>query len=301
MSRSGVRVRLPAPEEVINLLNKEKKTKELLSDIAKLEKKHEDKIAVIIVSALRKSEKTIEESDLIAIWDEAEDKIIDLIYELLERVYRLILEFIKEVYPEAKISKRIDIKSLTWQEDGKTIEDRVKLYCDYAHEVLKTDKNISDLRDKSNEDIVEYIYNLVIEDYNKKLEDVPPVVQNDFEKSISLKVIDKNWMNQLDAMEALKEGVGLRGYAQSNPLQVYALEGFQMFDNMLATISEEISNFLLNAEVRQNTEREEIKNIKTNDGKETVKRKPKKTVDKIGRNDSCPCGSGKKYKQCCGK
>ena len=73
--------------------------------------------------------------------------IIDLIYELLERVYRLILEFIKEVYPEAKISKRIDIKSLTWQEDGKTIEDRVKLYCAYAHEVLKTDKNISDLRD----------------------------------------------------------------------------------------------------------------------------------------------------------
>ena len=143
-----VRLLSPAPEEVINLLNKEKKTKELLSDIAKLEKKYEDKIAVVIVSALRKSEKTIEESDLIAIWDEAEDKIIDLIYELLERVYRLILEFIKEVYPEAKISKRIDIKSLTWQEDGKTIEDRVKLYCDYAHEVLKTDKNISDLRDR---------------------------------------------------------------------------------------------------------------------------------------------------------
>ena len=63
---------------MINLLNKEKKTKELLSDIAKLEKKYEDKIAVVIVSALRKSEKTIEESDLIAIWDEAEDKIIDL-------------------------------------------------------------------------------------------------------------------------------------------------------------------------------------------------------------------------------
>ena len=143
-----VRVPSPAPEEVINLLNKEKKTKELLSDIAKLEKKYEDKIAVVIVSALRKSEKTIEESDLIAIWDEAENKIIDLIYESLERVYRLILNFIKGVYPKAKISKRIDIKSLTWQEDGKTIEDRVKLYCDYAHEVLKTDKNISILRNR---------------------------------------------------------------------------------------------------------------------------------------------------------
>lgn len=130
------------------MLNKEKKTKELLSDIAKLEKKYGDKIAVVIVSALRKSEKTIEESDLIVIWDEAEDKIINLIYELLERVYRLILVFIKGVYPKAKISKRIDIKSLTWQEDGKTIEDRVKLYCDYAHEVLKIDKNISILRNR---------------------------------------------------------------------------------------------------------------------------------------------------------
>ena len=75
-------------------------------------------------------------------------------------------------------------------------------------------------------------------------------------------------MNQLDEMEALKEGVGLRGYAQSNPLQVYALEGFELFDRMLATISGEISNFLLNAEIRQNIEREEVKNIKTNDGKE---------------------------------
>ena len=108
-------------------------------------------------------------------------------------------------------------------------------------------------------------------------------------------------MDQLDAMEALKEGVGLRGYAQSNPLQVYALEGFDLFDNMMAHISAEISNVLLNAEVRQNIEREEVKNIKTNDGKEGVKSKPKKADKKVGRNDPCPCGSGKKYKKCCGQ
>ena len=169
--------------------------------------------------------------------------------------------------------------------------------------LLKKKKlNINDLQDKSTEEVIDFVYNLVIEDYNKKLEDIPEEIQNDFEKSISLKVIDKNWMDQLDAMEALKEGVGLRGYAQSNPLQVYALEGFQMFDGMLATISEEISRFLLNAEVRQNTEREEVaKNIRTNDGKEAVKKQPKKKEEKVKRNDPCPCGSGKKYKQCCGK
>ena len=137
--------------------------------------------------------------------------------------------------------------------------------------------------------------------YNKKLEDVPEEIQNDFEKSISLRIIDKYWMDQLDAMEELKEGVGLRGYAQSNPLQVYALEGFQMFDNMMASINAEISTFLLNAEVRQNLEREEVKNIQTNDGDKASKKQPKKSEKKVGRNDPCPCGSGKKYKQCCGK
>lgn len=150
-------------------------------------------------------------------------------------------------------------------------------------------------------ELIDFIYEIVVDDYSKKLENVPKDIQDDFEKSISLRCIDKNWMDQLDAMEALKEGVGLRGYAQSNPLQVYALEGFDLFDNMMANISAEISNFLLNAEVRQNIEREEVKNIKTNDVKEGVKSKPKKADKKVGRNDLCPCGSGRKYKQCCGK
>ena len=168
--------------------------------------------------------------------------------------------------------------------------------------LLKSKKLVKkELENKSTEEIIDYIYNIVLNDYNKKLEDIPVDVQNEFEKSISLRVIDKNWMNQLDAMEELKEGVGLRGYAQSNPLQVYALEGFEMFDNMMATISEEISRFLLNAEIRQNIQREEIKNIHASHEGEETKRTPKRAAKKIGRNDPCPCGSGKKYKNCCGR
>ena len=170
-----------------------------------------------------------------------------------------------------------------------------------AHLLKRKKLTKKDFDDKSVEEVEDFIYNIVIDDYKKKLEDVPQEIQDDFEKTISLKILDKNWMNQLDEMEALKEGVGLRGYAQSNPLQVYTLEGFQMFDNMMASTEAEISNFLLNAEVRQNIEREEVKNIRTNDGKEGVKSTPKKADKKIGRNDPCPCGSGKKYKQCCGK
>jgi len=170
-----------------------------------------------------------------------------------------------------------------------------------AH-LLKSKKLIKEeIKDLNNGELIDKVYEIVLTDYNNKLKELPEEIIDDFEKSISLKIIDKNWMDQLDAMEALKEGVGLRGYAQSNPLQVYALEGFNLFDRMMATINAEISHYLLNAVVRQNIEREEIKNMRTNDGKETIKNKPKKADNKIGRNDPCPCGSGKKYKQCCGK
>ncbi len=170
-----------------------------------------------------------------------------------------------------------------------------------AH-LLKSKKlNKNELKDLKTEEIIDKIYDIVLIDYNNKLKEIPQEIIDDFEKSISLRIIDKNWMDQLDAMENLKEGVGLRGYAQSNPLQVYALEGFQLFDNMMANTNAEISQYLLNAVIRQNIEREEVKNMRTNDGKEGVKNKPKKADKKVGRNDPCPCGSGKKYKQCCGK
>ena len=170
-----------------------------------------------------------------------------------------------------------------------------------AHLLKRKKLTKKDFEGKSTDEVINHIYDIVVTDYNKKLEDVPEEIQNDFEKSISLRIIDKYWMDQLDAMEELKEGVGLRGYAQNNPLQVYALEGFQMFDNMMASINAEISTFLLNAEVRQNLEREEVKNIQTNDGDKASKKQPKKSEKKVGRNDPCPCGSGKKYKNCCGK
>ena len=145
------------------------------------------------------------------------------------------------------------------------------------------------------------IYDIVLKDYSEKLKDIPKEIQNEFEKSITLSILDKNWMNQLDNMEHLKEGIGLRGYAQTNPLQAYALEGFELFDNMLKETNKEITTYLLKAEIRQNLERVENKNIRTNDASESVKKQPKKVEKKVGRNDPCPCGSGKKYKQCCGK
>ena len=187
-------------------------------------------------------------------------------------------------------------------EDVLTHNDIVNICEIFNSNLLKSEKLVEkDLENKSIDEVQNTIYDIVIKDYNEKLSDVPKEIQNDFEKAITLRVLDKNWMNQLDNMEQLKEGIGLRGYAQTNPLQAYALEGFQMFDNMLKETNREITTYLLKAEVRQNLERHENKNIKTNDSSEGTKKTPKKVENKIGRNDPCPCGSGKKYKQCCGK
>ena len=102
-------------------------------------------------------------------------------------------------------------------------------------------------------------------------------------------------------MSHLREGIHLRGYAQEDPLRAYTMEGFDLFDSMMQKIDKDVSIFLLKAEIRHNVERKPAaKKMMTNDGKEEAKKAPKR-VNKIGRNDPCPCGSGKKYKQCCGK
>ena len=109
-------------------------------------------------------------------------------------------------------------------------------------------------------------------------------------------------MEHINTMSHLREGIHLRGYAQEDPLRAYTMEGFDLFDSMLQRIDKDVSIFLLKAEIRQNIERKEnTKNVTTNESEESApKRKPKKSK-KIGRNEPCPCGSGKKYKNCCGK
>ena len=162
----------------------------------------------------------------------------------------------------------------------------------------KNNLKFVDIKDLNDEEVEKFITDLVIKDYEDKIKDVP--VSNDFEKAISLRVIDSNWVEHMSAMEHLKEGIGLRGYGQVNPVQAYTMEGFELFEDLLTRIDNQIATFLLNAEIRQNVTRKQTLDGKANDGKEKEKATPKR-VNKIGRNDPCPCGSGKKYKNCCGK
>lgn len=162
----------------------------------------------------------------------------------------------------------------------------------------KQNLKVEDIIDLKDKDVPEYISSLVIKDYEEKVKGLP--VRNEFERAISLRVIDSNWVEHMNTMEHLKEGIGLRGYSQTNPVQAYTMEGFELFDKLLDKIDNDISVFLLKAEIRQNTKMKQTIKGSANDGKEKIKSTPKK-VTKIGRNDPCPCGSGKKYKQCCGK
>ena len=174
--------------------------------------------------------------------------------------------------------------------------------CEQLNENLlrKGHINVSEIINKSKEDVIEILQNKLVEEYENKISELPVEIVNDFEKVIALRVIDTNWMDHINTMDHLKEGIGLRSYAQTNPLVAYTNEGFQLFDEMLEKISQETIQYLLKAEITQNLERKEVvKPTGTNDSKDKVKKQRK--VDKVGRNDPCPCGSGKKYKQCHGK
>ena len=173
---------------------------------------------------------------------------------------------------------------------------------DFANEnLLRKDIKKKDIEGITPEEVIDKIAKQVISEYEEKIKDIPQEISEEFEKVITLQVVDNYWMEHINTMSHLREGIHLRGYAQEDPLRAYTMEGFELFDSMLQKIDKDITIFLLKAEIRHNVERKAVsKKQITNESDDTAKRTPKKSK-KIGRNDPCPCGSGRKYKQCCGK
>ncbi len=174
---------------------------------------------------------------------------------------------------------------------------------EFANEnLLKKDFKVEEIKGLSADEVIDLIVKRVTEEYNNKLEKLPEEITQEFEKVITLQIVDHYWMEHINTMSHLREGIHLRGYAQEDPLRAYTMEGYDLFDQMLQKIDKDVSITLIKAEIRQNIERKETtKNMQTNDpDKGSTKQQPKR-VKKVGRNDLCPCGSGKKYKQCHGK
>ena len=136
---------------------------------------------------------------------------------------------------------------------------------------------------------------------SKEAEFPEPEAIREIERVILLKVIDRKWMDHIDDMEQLRQGVGLQAYGQRDPLVEYKMNGYEMFDAMTENIKEDTVRLLLHVKVEQKVEREEVAKVTGTNKDDSLQKGPVKKEVKVYPNDPCPCGSGKKYKQCCGR
>ncbi len=148
----------------------------------------------------------------------------------------------------------------------------------------------------------ERLYDEAVELYGEKETEFPsPEDMREIERIILLKVIDRKWTDHIDDMEQLKQGIGLQSLGQRDPVVEYKFAGYDMFNAMTKAIQEDTVKLLLHVKVEQKVEREEVNKVTGTNKDDTATKGPVKKAKKIGRNDLCPCGSGKKYKNCCGR
>ncbi|HDH6594686.1 TPA: preprotein translocase subunit SecA [Staphylococcus aureus] len=189
-------------------------------------------------------------------------------------------------------------------------EPEYQPFIDYINDIFLQEGVITedDIKGKDAEDIFEVVWAKIEAAYQSQ-KDILEEQMNEFERMILLRSIDSHWTDHIDTMDQLRQGIHLRSYAQQNPLRDYQNEGHELFDIMMQNIEEDTCKFILKSvvQVEDNIEREkttefgEAKHVSAEDGKEKVKPKPIVKGDQVGRNDDCPCGSGKKFKNCHGK
>jgi preprotein translocase subunit SecA len=209
--------------------------------------------------------------------------------EVVEGMIKSVIERIVALHtPESEVHEEWDLKAIV----------------DYANGTFFYDGTIteSDLKGKEPEEMIEVFHEKLKIIYDQREAEVGLETMREFEKVVVLRAVDSKWMDHIDAMDQLRQGIHLRAYAQTNPLQAYQFEGFEMFQAMIEAIEEEVSTYIMKAQITQNVQREKVA-----DGEavlqngEKAKKKPVRREEKVGRNEPCPCGSGKKYKQCCGQ
>lgn len=176
---------------------------------------------------------------------------------------------------------------------------------DYAHANLLEEGTITkdDIWGKEKEEIAQFLLGKITELYDRREEALGSETMREFEKVVVLRAVDSKWMDHIDAMDQLRQGIHLRAYGGTDPLREYQFEGYEMFKEMIDSIQEEVSKYIMKARVESNLERQEVvkgQTTSTSGGGEQQEKRPVKRQTVVGRNDMCPCGSGKKYKQCHG-
>ncbi|PKM82347.1 MAG: preprotein translocase subunit SecA [Firmicutes bacterium HGW-Firmicutes-14] len=157
-----------------------------------------------------------------------------------------------------------------------------------------------DLTGMGRDAVKEILFDKSMEAYDDREQKLGPETMRRIEKAVLLKMVDEKWMDHLDAMDQLRQGIGLRAYGQKDPLVEYKFEGYEMFQNMISSIQEDVVRYIFRVKVVEEPvpqHRDVIENRYADD----VQKQPRRVENRVGRNDPCPCGSGKKYKKCCGR
>ena len=209
-----------------------------------------------------------------------------------DAIYKMITDFTENCV-DTCIGDDSDFEEWDYNELNTLLLPTVPLKPVDASRVLKPKKN--SLKQQLKEEAVKL--------YESKEAEFPePEAIREIERVILLKVIDRKWMDHIDDMDQLRQGAGLQAYGQKDPLVEYKLNGYDMFDEMTQNIKEETVRLLFRVRIEQKVEREQVAKVTGTNKDDTIQKGPvKRTEEKVYPNDPCPCGSGKKYKQCCGK
>ena len=213
-----------------------------------------------------------------------------------ENLYENIIEMVKRII-DSQMDRYANEKLYPeeWTLDG-LIQEAEDIYAPKGTLVKEQ------LEAMSRDELKETLYKIAKDNYDNREKLFGSEVMRDLERIIMLKVVDNKWMEHLDHMDMLREGISLRAYGQRNPLVEYKIEGHDMFQAMIDNIQEDIAKLMYRVNVvrEQPQPEDRLKNATVNHG-ESISKSPQAKSNNIGRNDLCPCGSGKKYKNCCGK
>lgn len=187
------------------------------------------------------------------------------------------------------------------QEEGFNVDG----FRDYLYHLFmpKGSIEVPDMEKLNTSEVTEAVYKIAMKIYNGKEDRISSERMREVERVILLQSVDNHWIDHIDAMDQLRQGIGLRAIGQQDPVVAYKMEGFDMFDEMTKHIQEDTIKYLFNITIEEPVERKQVidvDHLSSNVSDEPVNKTVKKD-DTIGRNDDCPCGSGKKYKKCCGR
>ena len=261
----------------------------------------------MLTSAIENAQKKIEGNNFgirknLLEYDQVMNEQREIIYEERRRVlngesmrdaiYKMITDIVESAVDTA-INDDLDPEEWNLNELNSLLLPTVPIMPVVLNRITKKTKN--GLKHQLKEEAVKL--------YESKEAEFPePETIREIERVILLKVIDRKWMDHIDDMDQLRQGIGLQAYAQRNPLVEYKMSGYDMFDAMTANIKEDTVRLLLHVKVEQKVEREEVAKVTGTNKDETAQKTPiVKKEAKVYPNDPCPCGSGKKYKQCCGR